>query len=146
MKKIIVGETAIEVLSLSAYTYDYGRGEKVLRIEVDETAASFEELKAVLNGNEEPIQYFEDDALKCEYVGYNAFEALYKDGVYKVELHLASVESQMVMLLSSNERITAENARITAENAGLKEQIKNINVSGDGEATEIINTMLGLEG
>ena len=158
MKKIIVATNEIEVLSLSAFTYDHGRGEKVLRIEVDENTASFDTLKTVLNGNEEPIQYYEDEAMKCEYVGYNKFEALYTNGVYKVELHLASVESQMLMVMASNERITAENARITAENnalvgivaglqkenADLKEQMGSINVNG--EANEIINTMLGLEG
>ncbi len=160
MKKVVIGVTEIEVLSLSAYVYDGGRGEKVLRIEVDENTASFEDLKSALNGIEEPIQYFEDDALKCEYVGYNKFEAQYKDGVYKVELRMASVETQMVLLMASNERMTAENAQIKAENvalagavaglqqenAELKEHLDNINVSGNGEATEIINAMLGLEG
>lgn len=144
MKKIIVAANEIEVLSLNAYTYDHGRGEKVLRIEVDENTASFEDLKAVLNGNEEPIQYFEDDALKCEYIGYNRFTSQYADGKHNIELHMASMETQMVLLAASNERITAENARITAENgtlagivAGLqkenvelKEQINNIDISG----------------
>ncbi len=129
MKKIVVGTTEIEVTDLSAYVYDSGRGEKVLRITVDENTASFGDLKSVLNENEEPIQYFEDDALKCEYVGYNKFEAQYKDGLYKVELHMASVETQMVLLMAANERISKE--------------IANINVGG--EANEIINTMLGLE-
>lgn len=158
MKKIIVATNEIEVLNLSAYTYDGGRGEKVLRIEVDENTASFDTLKTVLSGNEEPIQYYEDEAMKCEYSGYTKFEALYTNGVYKVELHMGSMGEQMLLLAASNERITAENARITAENnslagivaglqkenAGLKEQIESINVNG--ESTEIINAMLGLEG
>lgn len=157
MKKIVIGTVEIEVLNLNAYVYDGGRGEKVLRITVDENTASFTDLKSALNGSEEPIQYFEDDTLKCEYVGYNKFTAQYVDGNYKVELHMASVETQMVLLSASNERITADNARITAENvalagavadlqaenAGLKEQVAKISVNG--EATEIINTMLGLE-
>ena len=151
MKKIVIGATEIEVLSLNAYAYDGGRGEKVLRIEVDENTASFEDLKSVLNGSEAPIQYFEDDTMKCEYVGYNKFTAQYSDGKYKVELHLASVETQMVLLMASNERISAVNATLAGvvadlqiENANLKEQVNNINVSDGGEATEIINTMLGL--
>lgn len=160
MNKIVIGATEIEVLDLNAYVYDQGRGEKVLRITVDENTASFGELKSLLDGNEEPIQYFEDDAMKCEYVGYTKFTAQYPGGVYKVELHMGSVEEQMILLMASNERITGDNARISAENvtlagmvaglqqenADLKEQVGNINVSGGGEATEIINAMLGLEG
>lgn len=146
MKKIVIGATEIEVQSLAPFVYDSGRGEKVLRITVDENTASFDGLKAALDGSEEPIRYFEDDALKCEYVGYTKFTAQYAEGKYKVEMHMASLETQMILLAASNERITGENARITAENAALKEQIESIEVSGGGEATEIINTMLGLEG
>lgn len=160
MKKIVIGTTEIEVLDLNAFVYDQGRGEKVLRITVDENTASFGDLKSLLDGNEEPIQYFVDDVLKCEYTGYTKFTATYPGGVYKVEMHMGSVEEQMILLMAANERITGENARITAdnatlanvisglqeENAALKEQIKIFEVSGDGEATEIINTMLGLEG
>lgn len=129
MEKIIIGETAIEVLSLSAYTYDYGRGEKVLRIEVDETAASFEELKAVLNGNEEPIQYFEDDALKCEYVGYTEFECQYANGVFKIEIKKGALVDQVNALLTANERLNMAlsaldeaNGKASATIAMLEEQ------------------------
>ena len=146
MKKIVVGATEIEVQSLAPYVYDGGRGEKVLRITVDENTASFGDLKSLLNGNEEPIQYFVDDVLKCEYVGYTKFTATYADGKYKVEMHLGSMEQQMILLAASNERITGENARITAENetlanivaglqmenADLKEQVENMNVVAGG--------------
>ena len=148
MKKIVIGATEIEVLSINAYAYDGGRGEKVLRITVDETVADFGDLKSVLNGNEEPIQYFEYDTLKCEYVGYNKFTSQYVDGKHKVELHMASVEEQLLLIMASNERITAVNATLAGvvadlqtENDALKEQIENINVD-----EEVINTMLGLEG
>lgn len=151
MKKIVIGATEIEVLDFKPYVYDSGRGEKVLRIDVDENAASFADLKSALDGNEEPIQYFEDDALKCEYVGYTKFTATYPGGVYKVEMHLGSIEQQMLLLATSNERITGENARITAENealagavvnlqqenAALKEQMENIEVSGGASWDEM---------
>lgn len=106
MKKIVVGANEIEVKSLVPYVYDGGRGEKVLRITVDEKTVSFEELKSVLNGIEEPIQYFEDDAFKCEYVGYGTFEAQYKDGAFHVELHKTSITEQMSALLVANEKLT----------------------------------------
>ncbi len=158
MEKIKVGTVEIAVLSVRPYVYGQGRGEKVLLIEVDENTVSFGELKAVLHGSEEPILHYVDDKLKCEYTGYDKFTATYSDGIYKVEMHMASMETKMVLVMAANERITAENARITEENAeltgvvadlqqenaALKEQVKEINVNG--EATEIINAMLGLEG
>lgn len=128
MKKIVIGTTEIEVNSLTPFAYAQGKGEKVLQIEVAPEVASFEYLRSVLEGATEPICYKEDDKLICEYVGYGVFEAQYKNGVYKVELHKSSLDEQMSMLLNANERISKE--------------IANIN----DEANEIINTMLGLEG
>lgn len=147
MKKIVIGTVEIEVQKLEPYSYDYGRGEKVLRITVDENTVSFEDLKSVLNGSEDPIQYFEDDKKKCEYVGYNKFTAQYKDGTYKVELHLAGMESQMVLLLASNERITAENARITEDNFALANAVVGLqkeNTDIKEENSELSSAVAGL--
>lgn len=148
MKKIVIGATEIEVQSLAPFVYDSGRGEKVLRITVDETVADFGTLKSLLDGNEEPIQYFEDDALKCEYVGYTKFTATYPGGVYKVELHMASMETQMLLVMASNERITGENARITAENetlAGVVAALQGENADIKAENSALADAVAGLQ-
>lgn len=137
MKAILVGSTEIEVVSFNAYTYSGGRGEKVLQLKIAAENVTFEALKETLDNNELPIQCMEDDTLVCEYVGYNKFEAQYKDGFYDVELHMASVETQMVLLAAANERITAELVVLQQENADLKEQMENISVSGGASWDEM---------
>lgn len=133
MNKIIVGAVEIEVLKVSAFTYDYGKGEKVLRIEVDDAVASFADLQAALEGATLPIQYFEGDTLKCEYVGYNKFESQYKDGIHKVEMHKATVDEQMSALLVANEKLTEAQAALEKANEQANKTI---------EMLEEQNTML----
>ena len=42
MKKIVVGNVDIEVLALTPFVYSQGKGEKVLRIEIEEAKANLE--------------------------------------------------------------------------------------------------------
>lgn len=129
MKTILVGSTEIEVTSFNAYTYTNGRGEKVLQFKVSAENANFETLKGVLENNEQPIQYMEDDALVCEYVGYGAFEAQYSEGVFSVEMHKTTITEQMNALLNANERLLLANDALqqtsdmlVAQNEVLAEQ------------------------
>ena len=122
MKKIVVGATEIEVQSLAPYVYDGGRGEKVLRIKVSAENIGFAELRETLENSTDPIQYCEDDAIKCEYVGYGTFEAQYKNGIYHVELHKTSITEQMTALLVANEKLNAANATLQTTADSLTEQ------------------------
>lgn len=145
MKKIIVGSTEIEVKSLTPFAYSQGKGEKVLRIEVDATVANFEQLRAALEGAKDPVQFWEDTTMVCEYVGYGVFEALYKDGVYTVELHKKSLDEQMSALLVANEELTRANATqkqvsamLLAQNEALAEQ----NALHDATLAEVLEVIL----
>lgn len=145
MKKIVIGTTEIEVKSLTPFAYSQGKGEKVLRIEVDATVATFDQLRAALEGATDPVQFWEDDALVCEYVGYGVFEAQYKDGVYTVELHKKSLDEQMSALLVANEKLTKANATLTkvaedltAQNEALMAQ----NALHDATLAEVLEVIL----
>jgi len=145
MKKIVIGTTEIEVKSLTPFAYSQGKGEKVLRIEVDATVATFDQLRAALEGATDPVQFWEDDALACEYVGYGVFEAQYKDGVYTVELHKKSLDEQMSALLVANEKLNQANATLTkvaedltAQNEALIAQ----NALHDATLAEVLEVIL----
>lgn len=154
MKKIVIGTTAIEVKSLTPFAYTQVRGEKekVLQIEVDAAVATFEQLRAALEGAKDPVQYKEDDELVCEYVGYGVFSAKYKDGVYTVELHKTSLVEQMSALLVANENLNKANATLTktakalaaqnealaAQNEALVEQ----NALHDATLAEVLEVIL----
>lgn len=122
MKRIVVGTTEIEVIKANAFVYEYGRGEKVVIIEVADGVVSFDDMKNLLDGNKEPIQYFDDDTLICEYVGYEKFEGTYANGVYKIELHKAGVSEQMAALLTANEKLNTANATLQETANSLTEQ------------------------
>lgn len=129
MKTILVGSTEIEVTSFNAYTYSNGRGEKVLQFKVSADSATFEDLRSVLENNEQPIKCMEDDVLVCEYVGYGVFEAQYSNGVYDVEMHKTTITEQMNSLLNANERLLKANDALqqtsdmlVAQNEVLAEQ------------------------
>ena len=145
MKKIVIGTTTIEVKNLTPFAYSQGKGEKVLRIEVDATVASFDQLRTTLEGATDPVQFWEDDALACEYVGYGVFEAQYKDGVYTVELHKKSLDEQMSALLVANEKLNQANATLTkvaedltAQNEALIAQ----NALHDATLAEVLEVIL----
>lgn len=129
MKTILVGSTEIEVTSFNAYTYNGGRGEKVLQFKVSAENATFEALRETLENNEQPIKCMEDDVLVCEYVGYGVFEAQYSNGVYDVEMHKTTITEQMNALLNANERLLLANdalqqtsGMLVAQNEALAEQ------------------------
>lgn len=145
MKKIVIGTTEIEVKSLTPFAYSQGKGEKVLRIEVDATVASFDQLRTLLEGATDPVQFWEDDTMVCEYVGYGVFEAQYKDGVYTVELHKKSLDEQMSALLVANEKLNKANTVLTQaaealaeQNAALAEQ----NALHDATLAEVLEVIL----
>ena len=147
MKKIVIGTTEIEVKSFTpvAYTQAKGEQEKVLRIEVDATVATFEELRAALENAKDPVQYKEDDKLVCEYVGYGAFSALYKNGVYTVELHKKSLVEQITALLVANERLTDANNTLTQAAAALaaqNERLMEQNALHDATLAEVLEVIL----
>jgi len=145
MKKIVIGTTTIEVKNLTPFAYSQGKGEKVLRIEVDATVASFDQLRTTLEGATDPVQFWDGDAMVCEYVGYGVFEAQYKDGVYTVELHKKSLDEQMSALLVANEKLNKANTVLTkaaealaAQNAALAEQ----NALHDATLAEVLEVIL----
>ena len=145
MYKIIVGTTELEVVDMSTFAYMQGKGEKVLRIKVNADAISFEDLRKLLEGNEEAIAYYEDDKLMCDYVGYGKFESTYADGIHNVELHKASVDAQLNALLNANEKMTKSqaaleraNAILTANNEMLVEQNGVLN----GTLMELMETVI----
>lgn len=78
MKKYIkIGDTQqFEVPEIYPYTYDGGLGKLVLRIVVDPSVKSYEELFTLLNNNSVSIsEYWENEmtgekVLKAEYTGY----------------------------------------------------------------------------
>lgn len=145
MKKIVIGDNHIEVKSLTPFAYSQGKGEKVLRIEVDATVATFDQLRTVLEGATAPVQFWEDTTMVCEYVGYGIFEAQYKEGVYTVELHKKSLDEQMSALLVANEKLNKANAALTQtadalakQNAHLLEQ----NALHDATLAEVLEVIL----
>lgn len=145
MKKIVIGTTEIEVKSLTPFAYSQGKGEKVLRIEVDATVATFDQLRTALEGTTDPVQYKEDDALVCEYVGYGVFEAQYKDGVYIVELHKKSLDEQMSALLVANEKLNRANFTLTQAAEALEAQNEALvaqNAMLDATLAEVLEVIL----
>ena len=129
MNKIKVGSTEIEVVALRAYAYVNGKSEKFLKIDVSADVADFEALRTLLENTTENIQYFEDDVLVCEYVGYGKFEMQYKDGTYTVEMHKDGIVEQMSALLTANETLAMAinaldeaNAKASVTIAMLEEQ------------------------
>jgi len=110
----------LEVISLRPYMYANGKNEKYLEIKVSTENATFEELRALFEGNEEPIEYYEGDDLKCEYNGYSAFDCTYHEGVFTVELQKGTIVKQMQALLVSNENLLTANATLKKSNELLK--------------------------
>jgi len=119
----------LPVISLRPYAYANGKNEKFLKIEVSADSTTFDELRALLEGNTEPIEYYEDDALMCEYNGYSAFDCTYHEGKFTVELHKGTIVSQMSALLNSNETLLTENATLKENNAFLTEQNGMLNMT-----------------
>lgn len=147
MKKIVIGTTEINVLSLTPYAYMQGKGEKVLQIRISAEGMDFESLRAALEGAEEPVKYYEDDTLLCEYAGYGVFEAQYAAGEYSVELHKVSLEEQMSVLLNANEQLTGavaalEEARTVLEQTTETLAAQNETLAAQNETLAEQNALL----
>lgn len=144
MNKIKVGATEIVVLALRPYAYTNG-GEKYLKIDVSADVATFDELRTLLENTTEAIQYFEDDVLVCEYVGYGKFEAQYKDGSYTVEMHKVGIVEQMSALLTANETLALANATLQATANSLTEQnyiLAEQNIMLSSTLSEMLETII----
>jgi len=111
----------LEVISLVPYAYTNGKSEKFLRVKVSAENTTFDELRALFEGNEDPIEYYEDDALKCEYNGYSSFDCTYHEGVFTVELQKGTLTTQINALLVSNEKLLTANAKLEESNKLLTE-------------------------
>lgn len=111
----------LEVISLVPYAYTSGKNEKFLKVKVSAENTTFDALRALFEGNEDPIEYYEDDSLKCEYNGYSNFECTYNEGVFTVELQKGTLTSQVNALLVSNEKLLTANARLEESNKILRD-------------------------
>lgn len=99
-KKIKFGENEIIVSNLYPYRYEYGKGNEVLRIDIPEESASFDNIKK-LDGFEETIYYYENDMLKQPYEHYSVgFSCQYQDGTYSVELKRLNETERLVQKLA----------------------------------------------
>ena len=116
MNIIVTKGEELEVISLVPYAYTGGKNEKFLKVKVSAENITFDALRALFEGNEDPIEYYEDDALKCEYNGYSSFECTYQDGVFTVELQKGTVTTQLNALLVSNEKLLTANAKLEESN------------------------------
>lgn len=100
IKKIKFGENEIIVSNLYPYRYEYGKGNEVLRIDIPETSASFDDIKK-LDSFEGIIYYYENDILKLPYENYSAgFSCQYQDGIYSVELKRLNETERLVQKLA----------------------------------------------
>lgn len=99
IKKIKFGDNELIVSNVYPYRYDYGKGNEVLRIDIPENNASFDDVKE-LDGLEEPIYYYENDILKQPYEHYSAdFSCQYSNGIYSVELKRLNETERIVRKL-----------------------------------------------
>ena len=59
----------------------------VLRFEVKQSDMDFQELRELLQGNQNPIEFYQEESNKpaCIYYGYSEFTAQYERGKYCVE-------------------------------------------------------------
>lgn len=105
MNTVVINNQELEVIQLTPFAYMGGKGEKVLQIKVAEDVAGFAVLKELFEGNEDAIKYYEGEELKCEYVGYSAFECTYANGVFDIELKKGTLVDQVNALLTANERL-----------------------------------------
>lgn len=99
IKKIKFNDTEIIVSNIYPYRYDYGKGKEVLRIEISEENATFDDIKK-LEGIE-TFYYYENDLLKQPYENYSAdFSCQFSNGKYSVELKRLDKTERLVQKLS----------------------------------------------
>lgn len=84
--KIKVGD--IELAVKEFYPFRYADGKLVLRFEVKQSDMDFQELRELLQDNQDPIEFYQKESdLKpdCIYYGYSEFTVQYEQGKYCVE-------------------------------------------------------------
>lgn len=131
MNTILINNQELEVIKLTPFAYMSGKGEKTLQIKVAADVAGFEVLKGLFEGNEGAIQYYEDETLVCEYVGYSAFECQYAEGVFSVELKKGTLVDQMTALLNANETLSKAINTLELANAQKQETIEKLEGQND---------------
>ncbi len=124
MNTVVINNQELEVMQLTPYAYMSGKGEKTLQIKVSAEVAGFDVLKELFEGNESAIQYYEDETLVCEYVGYSAFECQYTEGVFSIELKKGTLVDQMTALLNANETLSKAVNTLELANATAAETIE----------------------
>lgn len=99
IKKIKFGENELIISNIYPYRYDYGKGKEVLRVEISEEKATFEDIKK-LEGVD-TFYYYENGTLKQPYENYSAdFSCQYANGIYNVELKRLDKTERLVQKLS----------------------------------------------
>lgn len=124
MNTILINNQELEVIKLTPFAYMSGKGEKTLQIKVAAEVAGFDVLKELFEGNESAIQYYEDEQLVCEYVGYSSFECQYSEGVFSIELKKGTLVDQMTALLNANETLSKAVDTLEKANATANETIE----------------------
>lgn len=84
--KIKIGSTELVVREF--YPFRYADGKLVLRFEVKQSDMDFQELRKLLQNNQNPIEFYEkenDSKPACVYYGYSEFTVQYEQGKYYVE-------------------------------------------------------------
>lgn len=131
MNTILINNQELEVIKLTPFAYMSGKGEKTLQIKVAAEVAGFDALKELFEGNENAIQYKEDDKLVCEYVGYSAFECQYTEGVFSIELKKGTLVDQMTALLNANETLSKAINTLEKANAQKQETIEKLEAQNE---------------
>ena len=135
MNTVVINNQELEVIKLTPFAYMSGKGEKTLQIKVSADVAGFDVLKGLFEGNENAIKYYEEGEagteLKCEYVGYSAFECQYADGVFNVELKKGTLVDQMTALLNANETLSKAISLLEEANTRKQETIEKLEAQND---------------
>lgn len=132
--KIKILEQELKVKNF--YPYRYPNGKLVLRFEVEDEEIGFNGIYNLLNNNEYPIEFYEDDydlSPKCTYYGYSELSVNYSNGVYKVEQATPStVQSAIDTLKAKSETqertIQEQEEKIKEQSEKIKEQTENIDM------------------
>lgn len=86
------------------YIYDYGKGKEVLRLEISESAHTFDEILYLIDTTSE-LHHFKkyEDGTEVEVIAYDGyhqdFVCNYKDGIYSIELTRISATDRKVIEL-----------------------------------------------
>lgn len=132
--KIKILEQELKVKNF--YPYRYPNGKMVLRFEVTDETVSFSDIYSLLNDNQFPIEFYENDedlSPKCTYYGYSELSVNYNNGVYKVEQATPSTVQSAIDTFKAKsetqERTIQEQAeKIKEQSEKIQEQAENIDM------------------